>query len=149
MVQQEAATKGLQDAFKRVRGKMDGEDNHQTRHEQVTSHVHQTIPAEDSAAIGRNEQLGQELQDRKAQHERELLNQERILNAMMAELEATKQARERQETQLAELTEAVTSLMGQVKGKPSNPTPERGTGAGGGGGGLPPRTMHENAGRYP
>ena len=35
-----------------------------------------------------------------------------------------------------------TSLMGQVKAKRSNPTPERSTGAGGAGGGLPPPTMH-------
>jgi len=39
---------------------------------------------------------------------------------MMAELEANKEARERQESQRAELTAAVTSLMGQVKGKRSN-----------------------------
>jgi len=37
--------------------------------------------------------------------------------------------------------------MGQVKGKRSNPTPERSTGAaGGGGGGRPPPTMHGAAG---
>jgi len=40
----------------------------------------------------------------------------------MAELEANKEARERQERHIAELTTGVTSLMGQVKGKRSNPT---------------------------
>ena len=40
--------------------------------------------------------------------------------------------------------------MGQVKGKGSNPTPERSAGAtGGGGGGQPPPTMHGAAGRTP
>ena len=43
MVQVEAATKGLQDALKRVGGRMDGKDSRQTRHEQVTSHLHQTV----------------------------------------------------------------------------------------------------------
>jgi len=57
---------------------------------------------------------------------------------MMAELEANKEARERQETQIAELTKAVTSLISQVKCKSSNPTRESSTGAGGGAGGLPP-----------
>jgi len=36
MVQVEAATKGLQDALKRVGGRTDGQDSRQTRHEQVT-----------------------------------------------------------------------------------------------------------------
>jgi len=90
MVQVEAATQGLQEAFKRVSGRMDGQDTRQTQHEQVTSHPHQTIQTEGAAAMGRDEQLGQELLDTKAQHQRELQNHERILNAMMAELEAKK-----------------------------------------------------------
>jgi len=147
MVQVEAATKGLQDALKRVGGRMDGQDSRKTRHEQVTSHLHQTIQAEGAAAMGKDEQLGQELLDTKAQHQRELQNQERILNTMMAELEANKEARERQESHLAELTTAVTSLMSQVKGKRSNPNPEQSARpTGGGGGGRPPPTMHGAAG---
>jgi len=150
MVQVEAATKGLQEALKRVGVRMDGQDSRQTRHEQVTSHLHQTIQAEGAAAIGRDEQLGQEQLDTKAQHQRELQNHERRLNAMMAELEANKEARERQESHIAELTAAVTSLMGQVKGKRSNPTPEHTAGAtGGGGGGRPPPTMHGAVGGSP
>jgi len=42
MVQVEAATKGLQGALQKVGGRMDGQDNRQTRHEQVTSQLHQT-----------------------------------------------------------------------------------------------------------
>jgi len=125
MVQVEAATIGLQDVLKRVGGRMDGQDNRQTRYEQVRSAIHQTLQAEGAAALGRDEQLGQELLDTKAQHQRELQNHERRLNTMMAELEANKEARERQESRIAELTAAGTSLMGQVKGKRSNPTPER------------------------
>ena len=102
MVEEEAATKGLQNALKRVGGRMDGQDNCQTRHEQVTSHLHQTIQAEGAAAMGREEQLGQELLDTKSQHQQELQNHQRILNAMMAELEANKEVRERQETHIAE-----------------------------------------------
>jgi len=52
--------------------------------------------------MGLDEQLGQELLDTKAQHQQELQNHERILNAMMAELEANKEARERQESQIAQ-----------------------------------------------
>jgi len=64
---------------------MDRQDNCQTQHEQVISHLHQTIQAEGAVAMGRDEQLGQQLLETKAQHQRELQNQERILNAMMAE----------------------------------------------------------------
>jgi len=149
LVQVEAATKGLQDALKKVSGRMDGQDNRQIQHEQVTSQLHQTIQAEGAAAMGRDEQLGQELLDAKAQHQQELQNNERILNAMMAELEANREARERPERHIGELAEAVTSLMGQVKGKLSNPTPERSTGAGGGGDRRPSSTMHEAAGGTP
>jgi len=149
MVQVETATKRLQDALKRFGGRLDREDNHQTRHEQVTSHLHQTIEAGGAVAMGRDEHLGQELLDTKAQHQQELRNYERILNAMMAELEANKEARERQETHIAELTEADTSLMGQVKGKGSNPTLERNIGAGEGGGGRPRPTMHGAVGGTP
>jgi len=143
IVQVEAATKGLQDALKRFGGRMDWQDNCQTRHEQVTSHLHQTIQAEGAVAMGRDEQLGLKLLHTRAQYQRELQNHERILNAMMAELEANKEASEWQATHIAELTEAVGSLMGQVKGKSSKPTPEASAGARGGGGwGRPPSTMH-------
>jgi len=67
--------------------------------------------------MGRDEQLGQERLDTRAQRQRELQNHERILNGMRAKLEANKEARERQESHIPELTAAVTSLMGQVKGK--------------------------------
>jgi len=150
MVQVEAATKGLQDALKSVGGRMDGQDSRQTRHEQVTSHLHQTIQGERAVAMGRDEQLGQELLNTIAQHQRELQNNKRILNAMMAQLEANKEARERQESHIAELTTAVTSLMSQVKGKRSNPTPEQSARAtAGGGGGRPRPTMHGAAGGTP
>jgi len=111
MVQVETAAKGLQEALQRVSGRMDGQDNCQTQHEQITSHLHETIQAAGGAAIGREEQLGEELLDRKAQHQCKLHYHERILNAMMAELEANREATEGQESQIAELTEAITSLM--------------------------------------
>jgi len=56
MVQVEAATKGLQDALKKLTGRMDGQDHRQTRHEHVTSHLHQTIQAEGAAAMVWDEQ---------------------------------------------------------------------------------------------
>jgi len=150
MVLVETATKGLQDVLERVGGRMDGHDTRQTRHEEVTSQLHQSIQAEGAAAMGRDEPLGRELLDTKAQHQRELQNHEGILTAMMGELEASKEARERQESHIVELTAAVTSWMGQVKGKCSNPPPERSAGAtGGGGGGRPPPTMHGTAGGTP
>jgi len=70
MVQGEGATNGLQEALKTVTGRMDGQDSRQTQPQQVTSHFHQTIQAEGAAARGRDEQLGQELLDTKAQHRR-------------------------------------------------------------------------------
>jgi len=150
MVQVEAATKGLQDGLKRVGGRIDQQDSRQTQHEQVTSHLHQTIQAEGAAAMGRDEPLGQERLDTKAQHPRELQNHERILHAMMAELEENREARERQESHIAELTTAVISLISQVKGKRSNSTPGQSAGAaGGGGGGRPPPIMHGAAGGTP
>jgi len=150
MVHVETATKGLQDELKRGWGRMDRQDNRQTRHEQVTTQLHQTIQAEGAAAMGRDEGLGRELLDTKVQHQRELQNHERILNAMMAKLEASKDARETEESQIAGLTAGVTSFMGQVKGKRSKPTPERTAGARGGGGrGRPPPTMHGAAGGSP
>ena len=84
----EATTKGLHKALRRVSWRMDGQDNRQTQHEQVMSHLHQTREAEAAAAMGRDEHLGQELLDTKAQHQCEPQNQERIVNAGMAELEA-------------------------------------------------------------
>jgi len=146
LVQAEAATKGLHEALNRVSGRMDGQDSCQTQHQQVTSHLHQTIQAEGAAAMGRDKHLGQELLDPKVQHQCELQNHERILNTMMAELEANKEAKERQESHIAELTQGVTALMGQVKGKRSYPTRERTGGATGGGGrGRPPPIMHGTA----
>jgi len=56
MVQVEIVTKGLQDALIRVGGRMDGQDNRQTRHEQVTSQRQQSIEAEAVAAVGSDEQ---------------------------------------------------------------------------------------------
>ena len=56
MVQVEAATKGLQEALKRVGVRMDGQDSRQTRHEQVTSQRQQSIEAEAVAAVGSDEQ---------------------------------------------------------------------------------------------
>jgi len=99
--------------------------------------------------MGRDEQLALELLDTKAQHERELQNHERILNTIMAELEANREAREGQESYIDELKEALTSLMCQVNSKCSNPTPEPSIGAGGGGGGRPRPRMNEAAGRSP
>jgi len=72
MVQVEAATMGLQEPLKWVTGRMEGQDNWQTQHKEVTSHLPQTIQAEGAAAMGRDEQLGQELLNTKAQHQREV-----------------------------------------------------------------------------
>ena len=145
----EAGTKGLHEALKKVSGRMDGQENCQTQHEQVISYLYQTIQAEGAEAIGRDEQLGQDVLDTKAQPQGQLQKHERILNPMMAELMANRAARERQESHLAQLIKEVTSLIGKVKGKRSNPTPEQSAGVGGGGGGRPPPTMHGAAGGTP
>jgi len=69
VVQVQVATNEPQDVLKRVGGTMDGQDNRQTRHEQVTSQLRQTIQAARPAAMGTDERLGQELLERKAQHQ--------------------------------------------------------------------------------
>jgi len=68
---------------------------------------------------------------------------------MMAELDANREARKRQESHTAELEEAVTCLVGQVRGQGSNPTPEPSGEAGGGGGGRPPPAVHGATGGTP
>ena len=116
MVQVEVATNGLQEAGKRVSGRMDRQDNRQTQHEWVTSQLHQTMQSEGAVAIGREKQLAQELLDTRAQHQRELQHHESILNTMMVELEANKEPSKNPESHTTELTEVLTSLMSQVKG---------------------------------
>ena len=75
MVQVEAATKGLQEALKWVSGRIDRQESLQTQYQQVRSHLHMTIQAEGAAAMGQDEQWGQELLDTIAQHHHELHNQ--------------------------------------------------------------------------
>jgi len=102
MVHVEAGTKWLQEALRRVSGRMDGQDTCQMQHEQVTSHLHQTIQAEGAVAMARHKQLEQELLNIKSQHQGKLQNYQRILYAMMAEFGANREARERQESHIAE-----------------------------------------------
>lgn len=74
MIQVEAVTKGLQKALKQVGGRMDRQDTLQPRHEQVNSHIHETIVSEGVVVMSWDERLGQELLNIKAQHEWELQN---------------------------------------------------------------------------
>ena len=57
IVQLEGATVGPQEGLKKLGGRIDGQDNRQTRHQQVTSQMHQTQQADGAVAMGRDEQL--------------------------------------------------------------------------------------------
>jgi len=149
MRQEETVTEVLQEALKKVSGRMNGQDSRQAQHEQVILYLHQTRQSEGSAGMSRDQQLGQEPLDMRAQHRRERQNHKRRINPMLTELEGNKEVREGQESHIAELTEVVTSMMSQVRGKRSTPTLEPSAGADEGGGGRPHPTMHGAVGGTP
>ena len=117
------ASKMLQMAFEPVNERLDDQD---TRHQGTSSQLHQSIQAEGSAAMARDEEIGRELLDQRAQNQQALLEYCQALKEVIQELRASKEERRQQEGRIAELSELVISLNAWVKGKGkrSDPTLE-------------------------
>ena len=131
----ETASEMLQMAFEQVTERLDDQD---ARHQATSSQFHQSIQAEGSAAMARDEEIGRELLDQRAQNQLALLEHGQALREVIQELRASKEERRQQEGRIAELSKLVISLNAQVKGKgkQSDPTPEpSATAAEGGNGG--------------
>ena len=134
IIQMETALEMLQKAFEQVTERLDDQD---ARHQATSSQLHQSIQAEGSAAMARDEEIGRELLDQRAQNQQALREHGQALREVIQELRASKEERRQQEGRIAELSELVISLNAQVKGKgkKSDPTPEPSAVAEGGGNG--------------
>jgi len=143
-----------------------GETNErQTRHEAVTSHLHEAVQGTGEQSMQRDLLLDQEIVRINEEHKRELAH-EISINLVRDELRHHQEAREAQDGEIPVLKALVEQLMGQVKGKGkvSDPTTEASaagegrppppprhgaTGAPGGGGGGDPDDEGEGSGRKP
>jgi len=142
-------------------------DERQTRHEAVTSHLHEAVQGTGEQSMHRDLLLDQEIVRINEQHKRELANHEMSINLVRDELRNQQESREAQDGEIAVLKALVEQLMGQVKGKgkvsdptaeasgagggrPPPPAPRHGAaGAPGGGGGGDPDDDGEGSGRKP
>ena len=135
----ETVSEMLQMAFEQVTERLEDQD---ARHQATSSQLHQSIQAEGSAAMARDEEIGRELLDQSAQNQQALLEHRQALRVVIQELRARKEERRQQEGRIAKLSELVISLNAQVKGKgkKSDLTPEPSTTAAAGenGGKRPP-----------
>jgi len=113
-------------------------DERQTKHEAVTSHLHEAVQGSGEQSMHRDLLLDQEIVRIKEQHKREMENHEMSINLVRDELQRQQESREAQDGEIAVLKALVEQLLGQVKGKGkvSDPTPE--TSGAGGGRPLPP-----------
>ena len=93
--------------------------------------------------------MGQEMLTQRAEYQRVLVGHDATLKEVIQKLRKSREKRGHHEEQLMELTEQVTSLNSQVKGKgkQSDPTPEPSAagGVGGGGNGEPPENYGARA----
>jgi len=120
-------------------------DQRQTRHEAVTSHLHEAVQGTGEQSMHQDLLLDQEIVRINKQHKRELANHEMSINLVRDELRNQQESREAQDSEIAVLKALVEQLMGHVKGKGkvSDPTPEP---SGAGGGRPPPPPRHGVAG---
>lgn len=139
IIQLETVSEMLQMAFEQVTERL---DDQVARHQATSSQLHQTIQAEGSAAMARDEEIAREVLDQRAQNHQALLEHRQAIKEVIEELRASKEERRQQEGRIAELSELVISLKAQVKGKgkQSDPTPELSVMVveGGDGGNRPP-----------
>ena len=138
----------LQMAFQQVTEMLDDQD---ARHQATSSQLHQSIQAEGSAAMARDEEIGRELLEQRAQNQQALPEHGQALREVIHELRASKEEQRQQEGRIAELSELVISL-NEVngKGKKSDPTPEPSArAAGGGNGGNRPPPLEQAASGAP
>jgi len=112
-------------------------DERQTRHEAVTSHLHEAVQWTGKQSMHQDLLLDQEIVRINEQHKWEIETHEISINLVRDELQRQQESREAQDGEIAVLKALVEQLLGQVKGKGkvSDPTTE----ASGAGGGRPPR----------
>ena len=138
IIQIETASEVLQEAFRHVSQRLDDQ-------QATSSHLHQTIEAEGAEARQRDELMGQEMLTQKAEYQRVLVGHDATLKEVIEELRKSRDKSGLLEERVMELTEQVTSLNSQVKGKgkQSDPTPEPSAAGrvGGGGNGDPPENF--------
>jgi len=120
-------------------------DERQTRHEAVTSHLHEAVQGTGGQFMHRDLLLDQDMVRISEQHKRELPNDEISINLVRDELRHHQESREAQDGEIAVLKALVEQLMGQEKGKGkvSDPTREA---SGAGGGRPPPPPRHRAVG---
>jgi len=101
-------------------------DERQTRHEAVTSQLHEMVQGTGEQSMHRDLLLDQEISQINEQHKRELQNHEMSINLMKGKLGQNQESRQAQDGEIAVLKALVEQLMRQVKGKgkTSDPTPE-------------------------
>ena len=101
-------------------------DERQTRHEAVTSQLHEVVQGTGEQSMHRDLLLDQEIAHINEQHKRELQNYEMSINLMKDKLRQNQESRQDQDGEIAVLKALVEQLMRQVKGKgkTSDPTPE-------------------------
>ena len=115
----ETASEMLQEAFRHVSQRLD--------HQQATSsQLHQTIQTVGAEARQPDELMGQEMLTQWAEYQRVLVGHDATLKDVVEELSNSREERGHLEERVMELTEQVTSLNSQVKGKgkQSDSTPE-------------------------
>jgi len=120
-------------------------DERQTRHEAVTSHLHEAVQGTDQQSMHRDLLLDQEIVRINEHYKREMDNHKISINLVRDELQRQQESREAQDGEIAVLKALVEQLLGQVKrkGKVSDPAPEA---LGAGRGRPPPRLQHRAAG---
>ena len=118
-------------------------DERQTRHEAVTSHLHEALQGTGELSLHQDLLLDQGIVRINEQHKRELENHKMSINLVRDELQRQQESREAQDGEIAVLKALVEQLLGQVKGKGkvSDPTRE----ASGAGGGRPPPPPRQGA----
>ena len=142
IIQIETDSEVLQEAFRHGSQRLDNQ-------QATSSHLHQTIQAEGAEARQRDEVMGQEMLTQRAKYHRVLVGHDATLKEVVKELRKSREERGHLEERVMELTEQVTSLNSQVKGKgkQSDPRPEPSAagGVGGGGNGDPPENFGAGA----
>ena len=142
IIQFETASEVLQEAFGHVSQRLDNQ-------QATSSHLHQTIQTEGGEARQRDELMGQEMLTQRAEYQRMLVGHNPTLKEVILELRNSREEEGHIEERVMELTEQVTTLNAQVKGKgkQSDPTSEPSAvgGVGGGGNGDRPENYGARA----
>ena len=92
-------------------------DVRQTRHEAVTSHLHEAVQGTGERSMHRELLLDQEIVRINEQHKWELENHEMSINLVRDELQRQQESTEAQDGEIAVLKALVEQLWGQAKGK--------------------------------